>query len=132
MSKVVVMMSEDRVDAPVSAHFGKAEWALIADTQCHRFTFFKNDDAHCKSTVERIAALDCTDAIFTEIGAGALTRLQACHIRGWFAPSHVTGGQALEMFEHLRLQPAQVATGSQRRSCCSQSATPEPSGCCNR
>ena len=132
MSKVAVMMSEDRIDAPISAHFGKAEWAMVADTQCHTVAFLRNDASHGKGAAQLVAGVHCTDAIFTSIGNGALAHLQAASIRGWIAPPNITGQQALEMFEHLRLQPAEAATeGHAGGCCCSHSDKPGAHACCN-
>lgn len=53
-----------------------------------------------------VASQGCTDAIFNGIGNGALARLKETNVRGWVAPPNISGQQALEMFEHLQLQPA--------------------------
>jgi predicted Fe-Mo cluster-binding NifX family protein len=127
------MMSDNRLEAQMSAHFGKAEWAMVADTQCHSVTFLKNDAARCKAAVELIADLNCTDAIFTEIGNGALAHLRAATIRGWLAPPNITGRQALEMFEHLRLLSAEAPAASPGAGCtCSHHANAETHACCHQ
>lgn len=134
MSKVAVMMSENNVKAQMSAHFGKTEWVMVADTECHAFDFLKNEAAGGKSVVELVASQKCSDAIFSEIGNGALTHLKSAGIRGWMAPANISGQQALEMFEHLRLQAADTA--SERPAghgcCCAKQAGAEATSCCGR
>ena len=130
MSKVAVMMSENNVKAQMSPHFGKAEWVMVADTECHAFDFLKNEAAGGKSVVEIIAGQNCSDAIFSEIGNGALGHLKAEGIRGWVAPSNISGQQALEMFEHLRLQ---AADSSSAHACCGSHHTgSKATTCCGR
>lgn len=133
MSKVAVMISQDRIDAPISGHFGKAQWAMVADTSCHAVAFLRNDGSNGSSAAQLIAETGCTDVIFTSIGNGALSHLQAASIRGWVAPPEITGKQALEMFEHLRLQPAATATEGHAGGgcCCSHSTKSGAHACCN-
>ncbi len=130
MSKVAVMMSENQVNAQMSSHFGKAEWVMVADTECHSFEFLKNEAAGGKSVVGLVASQKCTDTIFCEIGNGALGHLKAENIRGWSAPANISGQQALEMFEHLRLQAAD--SSSAHACCCSKHADSKATPCCGR
>ena len=78
MSRVAVMMSENQVKAPMSAHFGKAEWVMAADTESHTFVFLKNDAVNGKSVADLVASQGCTDAVFNGIGNGALAHLKEC------------------------------------------------------
>jgi predicted Fe-Mo cluster-binding NifX family protein len=134
MSKVAVMMLENNVKAQMSAHFGKAEWVMVADTECHAFDFLKNEAANGRSVVEMVSSHNCTDAIFSEIGNGALGHLKAEGIRGWVAPSNISGQQALEMFEHLQLRAADTASGrpAGHGCCCAKQAGSEATSCCGR
>jgi predicted Fe-Mo cluster-binding NifX family protein len=133
MSRVAVMMSENHVKAPMSSHFGKAEWVMAADTESHTFVFLRNEAANGKSVVDLVASQGCTDAIFDGIGDGALARLRATNVRGWVAPPNISGQQALEMFEHLRLQPAVSASEghSGKGCCCTKQAGSETASCCH-
>src|SRR6266702_5560058 len=110
MSKIAVMMSANRTDAPLSAHFGRAEWIMIADTEARAFAFQKNEAANGKSVVEFLTSQNCTDVIFTELGEGARRQLEARSIRGWVAPAEINAQQALQMFDHMRLRLADAAT----------------------
>jgi predicted Fe-Mo cluster-binding NifX family protein len=128
------MMLENNVTAQMSAHFGKAEWVMVADTECHAFDFLKNEAANGRSVVEMVSSHNCTDAIFSEIGNGALGHLKAEGIRGWVAPSNISGQQALEMFEHLQLRAADTASGrpAGHGCCCAKQAGSEATSCCGR
>jgi predicted Fe-Mo cluster-binding NifX family protein len=128
MSKVAVMMSANRADAQLSAHFGKAEWLMIADTEARVFGFQQNEGANGKSVVEMLTGLDCTDVIFTEIGEGARQQLQARQIRGWIAPPQINAQQALQMLEHRRLRLAISSTDHGGSCGCASEA--EPKKCC--
>ena len=133
MSRVAVMMSENHVKAPMSSHFGKAEWVMAADTESHTFVFLKNEAANGKSVAELVASQGCTDAVFNDIGSGALARLRETNIRGWMAPRNISGQQALEMFEHLRLQPAASASEGHggKGCCCTKQSGSEAASCCH-
>ncbi len=133
MSKVAVMLSGNCASAPMSSHFGKAEWIMAADTESHTLVFSENEAAKGKSVVELIVSQNCTDAIFSEIGDGALRHLQSANIHGWMAPASITGRQALEMFEHLRLHPAVSASEGHKDHgcCCAKKAGSEASQCCH-
>lgn len=104
MSKVAVMMSANRADAQLSAHFGRGEWIMIADMEARVFGFQKNEGGNGKAVVEFLTSQACSDVIFTEIGEGARQQLQARNIRAWIAPQSINGQQALQMFEHRQLQ----------------------------
>lgn len=133
MSRVAVMMSENHVKAPMSSHFGKSEWVMAADTESHTFVFLKNEAANGKSVAELVASQGCTDAVFNDIGSGALARLRETNIRGWMAPRNISGQQALEMFEHLRLQPAASASEGHggKGCCCAKQSGSEAASCCH-
>jgi predicted Fe-Mo cluster-binding NifX family protein len=126
------MMSENRVDGQMSGHFGKAEWVMAADTNSGTLVFLQNEAAQGKSIAELVASQNCTDAIFSEIGNGALGHLKAANIRGWMAPRHISGKQALEMFQHQQLQPATAADGHAGNGCCCANKTgSQTASCCH-
>ncbi len=132
MSKVAVMMSENSLEGQMSSHFGKAEWVLVANTDSDAHVFFKNDGAQGKSVVELVASQECTDAIFSEIGNGALGHLKAANIGGWVAPRHITGLQALKMYQNQQLPPATATDAHAGKGCCRTSRTgSEAHSCCH-
>lgn len=136
MSRIAVMMSENRAEAPLSGHFGRAEWLLIANPENRTFAFVSNEGGNGKSVVEMLQAHDCKDVVFAEIGEGAQQLLQAAGIQGWIAPQSITAQQALAMLEHRRLQAAAASThGLRSGGCGCEHSEPEPetgahSGCC--
>lgn len=132
MSKVGVMMSENRAEGQMSSHFGKAEWIMIADTEKPVPTFQKNEALNGRSAAEIVSRQGCTDVIFAEIGFGALGNLKTAGIRGWAAPKLITGEQALQMFKQSQLQAVDEATehGAGHGCCCANKAHAEASSCC--
>jgi predicted Fe-Mo cluster-binding NifX family protein len=130
MSRVAVMMSRNSVDAEMSSHFGKTEWVMATDTESKDLVFLKNEGMNGKSVIELLASQKCSDAIFTEIGEGALGHLKAANIRGWVASQALSGLQALAMFENRQLQPASSPAGehSGHGCCCAKSA--DSATCC--
>ena len=135
MSKVGVMMSMDRADAPMSTHFGKAEWIMVAETENRTLSFVKNEGLNGKSAVEIVICQGCTDVIVTDIGDGALGHLQAAQIRVWAAPAPVAGDEELRMFREGQLPPvptARTATrdGEGHGCCCAKQDGSEVAACC--
>ena len=135
MAKIGVMMSADRADEAMSSHFGKAEWILVADTECEVHKFVKNEALSGKGAVEMVILQGCTDAIVSDLGDGALGHLQAAHIRVWSAPRPVVGSEALRMFREGQLPPVPPARAATRQGahhglCCSSPAGTEAAICC--
>ncbi len=136
MGKVAVMMEADRADGPMSSHFGKAEWIMIAGTECGVPEFARNDGLNGKSAADLLIRHGCTDAILVDIGEGALRHLQAAKIQVWAAPGPVAGHEALRMLGEGQLDPVAAACVTTERSeghgcCCARhgaSATSTP--CC--
>lgn len=122
MGKTAVMMSANRADAPMSSHFGKAEWILIASAENSAPAFVENDGLNGRGAAGILIQQGCTDAIVVDIGDGALRHLQTANIRAWAAPGPVTGSDALRMFAEGRLAqaPAVSAAASQGEGhgCC--------------
>lgn len=132
MNRIGVMMSADSADGQMSSHFGKAEWIMVADTENRIPEFVKNEALNGKNAVEIAIHQGCTDVIFTEIGDGAFGHLIAAGIRGWVAPEHITGQQALQMFGQAALQPANASTkqGRSHGCCCTRREASEVAACC--
>jgi predicted Fe-Mo cluster-binding NifX family protein len=121
MSKVAVMMSADRADSAVSSHFGKAEWIMIAEPESGVCKFVKNESQNGRGVVEILVREGCTDAIFTEIGQGALMHLKAAQIRGWGSEAGLTGEEALRHLEQALMEPVESTAkhgGQGSGGCC--------------
>jgi predicted Fe-Mo cluster-binding NifX family protein len=68
--------------------------------------------------VEILARHGCSDAVFTEIGPGALGHLRAAGIRGWLAPSDVPVPELVERLSRGELPAVNEPTsagGAHRR-----------------
>ncbi len=135
MSKIGVMMSADRADGPMSSHFGKAEWIMVADAETGVPEFVKNEALNGKCAVGIVSHRSCTDVIVSDIGDGALGQLQAAHIRAWAVPGPIAGVEALQMFREGKLHlvpPANAATrhGAGHVCCCANRAVSEAQSCC--
>jgi predicted Fe-Mo cluster-binding NifX family protein len=104
---------------------------MVMNTECHTFDFIKNEAAGGKSVVELLSSQNCTDAIFSEIGSGALGHLKSVGVRGWMAPASISGQQALEMFDDLRLKAADLPSEkSAGHGCCCKQAGAAATSCC--
>ncbi len=135
MSKVGVMMTADRADQPMSAHFGKAEWMMVADTENQAVEFVKNDVSNGRGAAEIAVRQGCTDMIVSDIGDGALRHLQTARIRAWAVPRIVAGSEALQMFKEGQLTdvpPARAAEGhgGGHGCCCANRRGSEATTCC--
>lgn len=134
MSRIAVMMSDGRPDAPLSSHFGKAPWIMVSNTEDGTVIFVQNDGLHGSGAAEMVIRQGCTDVILTGIGQGALARLQAGKIRAWAAPQRVAGSEALRMLrdEQLPRFTAAEAHESSHACCCGNHAGAAGSACCGR
>lgn len=118
MSKIGVMMSEDRAEGKMSPHFGKAKWILFVDTNDSIPTFQKNEALNGKGAVALVLQQGCSDVILADIGDGALGHLQAAHIRALATPAPITGNEALRMFKEGQLHPVpDVRTPTRHGGC---------------
>ena len=132
MSKIGVMMSADRADEPMSSHFGKAEWIMVANPVNSAIEFVKNEGLNGRSAVEIAIRQGLTDIIFTEIGNGAFGHLQTAGIRGWVAPEQISGQHALMMFKQSQLEAASASTkpGDGHGCCCASRTDSGVAACC--
>lgn len=128
MAKVGLMMSVDKADGRMSAHFGKAQWIMIADSENKVPRFVKNEVLNGRGTVDIVVQHGCTDVVLVDIGDGALGHLRAANICVWVAPGPVSGNEALRMFTEGQLAPlsaVSVATerGGHHGRCCTGGAS---------
>lgn len=111
MGKIAVMMSENRLEAQLSQHFGEAEWVLIADLEDHAFGFQKNEGSGVEGIASMMKKYSCSDVVFSFLDEGAEEHLHGLRIRGWKAPAETTGLYALQMLEHMRQEEAEHGHG---------------------
>jgi predicted Fe-Mo cluster-binding NifX family protein len=137
MGKIAVAMSSESASAPLSEHFGKAEWIMLVDEQGVQ-SFMQNEGSNGRGTAEILLQNGCTDAIFTGIGGGALVTLKAAGIKGWAATKGVSGERALELFARHALRAVEVPIGHKESGggcCCGHGAGKaegSSSSCCRQ
>jgi predicted Fe-Mo cluster-binding NifX family protein len=119
MSKVGFTTLLNREDSVLSPHFGMAKWVMIRDDDTGEITFEQNTGLTGRAVADILAHHGCTDAVFTEIGPGALGHLRAAGIRGWLAPTDVPVPELVERLSQGALpavnEATQSAGGARRR-----------------
>jgi predicted Fe-Mo cluster-binding NifX family protein len=83
---------------------------MICQDDSGEVAFEQNTGHSGRSVVEILQRHGCTDAVFTEIGPGALRHLQEAGIRGWFAPADAPVSQLLSRLRGAQLTAAEHAT----------------------
>ncbi len=135
MGRVAIMMSAGRADAPMSSHFGKAEWILLSGDESATPEFVRNEELNGKSAADLLIRQGCTDVVLVDIGDGALRHLQTAVIRAWAVPAPVSGRDALRMFAEGKLAPvppvsAAASRGEGHGCCCGRHDAGVPSTRC--
>ncbi len=124
MPKVAFMTLLNREETKLSLHFGKAKWVMISDADAGASKFVQNRGLNGQWVIDMLAAHGCGDVVFTEIGPGALRRLDAEGIRGWFAPADIAVKEAAEMLAQGTLKRATAPSeGHGQHGCGKPSAT---------
>lgn len=141
MSKVGCTVLLDRDDSALSSHFGKAKWVMITDTETCATLFEQNHGLNGRAVVDILARHGCSDAIFAEIGPGALSHLQQARINPWFGPQGLAAPAVIEQFKRGELRAALApnpghgheehngASSSGMHGCCGSSAH---ASCCDK
>jgi predicted Fe-Mo cluster-binding NifX family protein len=117
MSKVGLMVVRPEADSPLSAHFGLAGWVLICDTDGEEQILERNRLLYAMGVVGILERHRCTDAIFSNIGQGALEALQAAGIHGWYGPEGVPAPELVKRLGGGKLTRADEggSTGTEHR-----------------
>ena len=108
-NKVGLMLSRKALDAPLGQHFGKAKWLLIYESDT-AFDFVRNEELSGRGVVEVFQQRGCSDAVFSNIGQGALEHLKAAGIRAWYGPPDVPVRELVERLQRGELKRAVEAT----------------------
>lgn len=135
MSKVAVMMMAESAVEPISSHFGKAEWIMIADTESASHRFVKNDTMNGRGAAGTVIGEGCSDVLVVDIGGGALGHLQSAGIRAWIVPGPMAGVEALRRFKAGELAavpsvPVEAKHGNGHGCCCGHGDAEGASSCC--
>jgi predicted Fe-Mo cluster-binding NifX family protein len=104
MSKVGLTVVRPDADSPLSLQFGLAGWILICDTDGKERVLERNRLLYGMGVVGILERHRCTDAIFSNIGQGALEALKAAKIRGWCGPEGVPAAQLIEQLKRGALK----------------------------
>jgi predicted Fe-Mo cluster-binding NifX family protein len=116
--------------SPLSRHFGMAGWLLIYDAKTDQKKFARNRLLMGRGVVDVFLQHRCTDAIFSQIGPGALEILRAAGIHGWYGPADVPASQLIDRLKQGELEPANEAR-SQNHDCTSGlGRRGKPRSCC--
>lgn len=108
MGKIAFTTLLKRDDSALSPHFGKAKWILIVDRETGHAAFEQNTELNGRAVVEIMARHGCSDAIFTQIGSGALQHLHLAGIRGWIGPADQPVPELLKRLDCGELVPAEI------------------------
>jgi predicted Fe-Mo cluster-binding NifX family protein len=132
MRTVGMTLLRPDLQSPLSPHFGLATWLLIYDTQTEQKTFERNRLLMGKGVVDIFVQHRCTDAVFSNIGPGALEILRAAGIRAWYGPPDVPASQLIDRLEHGELEPAKDARPHDPEGASGHGDGDALKGCCRR
>jgi predicted Fe-Mo cluster-binding NifX family protein len=130
MSKVGMTLLRPDWQSPLSPHFGLATWLLICDTETDQKNFERNRLLMGKGVVDVFAQHRCSDAVFSNIGPGALEILRAAGIRAWYGPADVPATQLIDRLKQGELEPANEARSHDHGRTGGHSRRERLSGCC--
>jgi predicted Fe-Mo cluster-binding NifX family protein len=102
-------MSRKDLDASLAQHFGMAKWLLIYESE-DAFEFVRNEELYGRGVVDALVARGCTDAVFVNIGWGALGHLESAGIRAWYGPPDVPARELIHRLGRGELEKAEEAT----------------------
>jgi predicted Fe-Mo cluster-binding NifX family protein len=132
MKKVGMTLLRSDWQSPLSPHFGLATWLLIYDTETDQKTFERNRLLMGKGVVDVFAQHHCTDAVFSEIGPGALEILRAAGIRAWYGPPDVPAAQLIDRLKQGELESAKEARSHDHGRTSGHGRGGKLRGCCRR
>ncbi len=132
MSKVGMTLLRPDWQSPLSPHFGMAGWLLIYDAKNDQKNFERNRLLMGKGVVEVFFQHRCTDAIFSNIGPGALEILRAAGIRAWYGPADVPASQLIGRLRQGELEPANESRSQDHNCTSGHGGRGKSRGCCRR
>jgi predicted Fe-Mo cluster-binding NifX family protein len=132
MSKVGLTLLRPDWQSPLSPHFGIATWLLIYDTEMDQKKFERNRLLMGKGVVDVFALHRCTDAVFSNIGPGALEILRAAGIRAWYGPPDIPASQLVDRLKQGELEPANEARSHDHESSSGHSRGKKLRDCCRQ
>jgi len=110
MKVLGLVLSADRLDAPLSGHFGKAPWlGVVAEGAPPRF--LRNEGMGGGWVAGAFAAAGVTDVLADHMGGGAYGHLAERGLRVWQAAPGGTAAEQVAAFLAGRLSPMAAPAG---------------------
>ena len=92
MSRIGMPLSLDRLDAPLSAHFGKAKWLAVLEAGAAP-RFVRNEGLDGRWVAQALALAGVTDVVAGHMGGGAFGHLAAAGLRVWQGDATTPAGE---------------------------------------
>jgi len=97
-------LSQDRLDAPLSEHFGKAPWLAVIEGDAPP-RFLRNQGQGGRWVAEALAAAGVTDVVAGHMGGGAFGHLAAAGLLVWQGDATSTAAELLRRCQAGALPP---------------------------
>lgn len=98
MTRLAFPLSRDRLDVPLSEHFGKCKWLAVVEAGAPP-RFLRNEGLNGRWVAEALAAAGVTDVVAGHMGGGAHRHLAEAGLRIWAAaPADATAASLVERF----------------------------------
>lgn len=105
MTRLAFPLSQDRLDAPLSEHFGKCQWLGVLEPGAPP-RFLRNEGLNGRWVAEALACVGVTDVVVGHLGGGAYRHLAEAGIRVWAAsPVGATATELAAQFAAGALSP---------------------------
>jgi len=105
MARLGFPLSHDRLDAPLSEHFGRCKWLGVVEAGAPP-RFLRNEGLNGRWVAEALAAAGVTDVVAGHLGGGAHRHLAEVGIRVWAGePAEATAARLAELFAAGTLAP---------------------------
>ncbi|HET9554027.1 MAG TPA: NifB/NifX family molybdenum-iron cluster-binding protein [Anaeromyxobacteraceae bacterium] len=104
MPRLGLTLAIDRLDAPLSDHFGKAPWLAVLEPGAPP-RFLANAGQSGRAVAEAFAAAGVTDVVAGHLGPGAFGHLLQAGLRVWQAAAGEPAAEQARRFEAGALQP---------------------------
>jgi len=111
-----MMLSRNRIEAPLALTFGKAKWLLVYETP-DKVEFRRNDRLSGGSVAAAISSTGCRDLIAAHLGARAHEHLLALGIHVWKGPEGTPAREVVEMFRRGELKGWEAVAGASEANC---------------
>jgi predicted Fe-Mo cluster-binding NifX family protein len=98
MHRLGLTLAADRLDAPLSDHFGKAPWLAVLEPGAAP-RFLLNGGQSGRAVAEAFAAAGVTDVVAGHLGPGAFGHLAGAGLRVWEAAPGEPAAEQARRFE---------------------------------